>query len=66
MLPEQPRDCRVPAHHSKLQRGELASGDEQRVGAGVEQAAHLPRVKGTEVTGFHALPAPRDALPLGC
>ena len=27
-------------HHSELQRGELASGDEERVGAGVEQAAH--------------------------
>ena len=30
--------------------------------------SYLPRVKRTDVmgTGFHALPAPRDALPLGC
>ena len=30
------------------------------------RAAHLPRVKRTDVMGFHASPAQLDALPLGC
>ena len=31
----------------------------------VHAARALPRVKRTDVVGYHAQPAPRDALPLG-
>ena len=44
--------------HARLERALLRAAAAPR--------GHLPRVKRTDVMGFRASPAPRDAFPLGC
>ena len=52
------------AHHGEVQRRLLQVVGVVRVGAVLEQAADLPRVKRADVMGYHAQRA-GDALPLG-
>ena len=52
------------AHRGEVQRRLLQVVGVVRVGAVLEQAAHLPRVKRADVMAYHAQRA-GDALPLG-